>query len=808
MSDKVHILYMEDNEGIARLLQKRLERVGFTIDLAPDGEAGLEMSAQQSYDMIIVDYNMPGLNGLQVIQRLSERTPMPPTIMLTGTGNEQIAVEALKYGAYDYVVKDIDAVYLDLLPTVVEQGLQTNRLLREKRLAEEKLEQSEKYYRTLIENSPDLIILLNESGTIRYVSPAFQGIFGFSEQTVIGNNALTLIKNNLPFFVEENNPSHLRDYYQSLFDNANEPIETEFRILDANGNPRWLEVRGRNLLHEPWIQSVVFNIRDITERKQAEEALRESEERFRMLFELAPDPYFINDLEGNLLDCNQAVEPLLGLRKTQLVGKNFMEMQIFDPDELGKVASILVNLSTGTPTRPPELIVNRADGQKSVIDLRMIPIQTKGQTQILGIGHDITWRKQAEVRMKTYINQLENLRQIDDELTRKLDTQYVQTMALTSMMNLSGAHAGSIALMDERGLSNLYSQGYSKVLDEKVYLEKQPIIVRAVQEQKAEWIENVSNHSDDPSLLENAYSQMIFPLVSQHRLVGIINLETIDAGRFTAELFDFLKLIAARIAVAIDNAYLYESQQQQLIELQNLYEKISRLEQLKTDMIRLAAHDLRNPLTSILAKTYMLRKTIGESVPENHQRYLEGINDAVGQIQSMITDFLSVERIEEITQGVLSAQEIDLQNLVQSVLNGFRVQFDEKLQTCHLSDFDAPIMVKGIKAELQQAIINIVGNAVKYTPDHGNIDISLQKQNGNVRFEVKDTGFGIPREQQERIFQPFFRAHSDETKSIEGTGLGLYLVKRIVERNGGQILFSSEYGVGSTFGFELPLSAG
>jgi signal transduction histidine kinase len=454
------------------------------------------------------------------------------------------------------------------------------------------------------------------------------------------------------------------------------------------------------------------------------------------------------------------------------------------------------------------LIVNRTDGKKAVIDLRMIPIQTKGQTQILGIGHDITWRKQAEVQMRTYINQLENLRQIDDELTRKLDTRYVQTMALTSMMNLSGANAGSIALMGERGLSNLHSQGYPKALDEKLYLDKQPIIARVAQDQKAEWIENISNHSVYHPLLENAASQMIFPLISQHRLVGIVNLETTDTGRFTAELFDFLKLIAVRIAVAIDNAYLYESQQQQLIELQNLYEKISRLEQLKTDMIRLAAHDLRNPLTSILAKTYMLRKTIGESVSENHQRYLEGINAAVGQIQSMITDFLSVERIEEITQGVLSAQEIDLQNLVQSVINGFHVQFDEKMQTYHLTDFDTPIMVKGIKAELQQAIINIVGNAVKYTPDHGNIDISLQKHNGNVRFEVRDTGFGIPHDQQERIFQPFFRAHSDETKSIEGTGLGLYLVKRIVERSGGQILFSSEYGVGSTFGFELPLSAG
>jgi PAS domain S-box-containing protein len=338
---------MEDNEGIARLLQKRLERVGFTIDLAPDGEAGLEMSAQHPYDIIIVDYNMPVLNGLQVIQRLSERTPMPPTIMLTGTGNEQIAVEALKLGAYDYVVKDIDAVYLDLLPTVVEQGLQTNRLLRDKRLAEEKLEQSEKYYRTLIENSPDLIVLIDSEAVIRYISPAFRKIFGFDEQEIIGIKGVDLLTLDVNYPIDEQSIQVLTGYYQALLESSNQPMEIEFQVQDRQGSWRWLEIRGRNLLSEPWIESMVFNVRDITERKQAEEALRESEERFRMLFELAPDPYFINDLVGNLIDCNQAVEPLLGLSKTQLIGKNFVDMQIFDLDELGKIAAILVDLSAG-----------------------------------------------------------------------------------------------------------------------------------------------------------------------------------------------------------------------------------------------------------------------------------------------------------------------------------------------------------------------------------------------------------------------------------------------------------------------------
>ncbi len=806
MTDKVRLLYIEDNEGIARLLQKRMERVGYTVDLAPNGEIGLELCLQNTYDVIIVDYNMPIFNGMQVIQRLAERGAMPPTIMLTGTGNESIAVEALKLGAFDYVVKDIDGVYLDLLPSVIDQGLQNLQLKRDKQLAEEKLEQSEKYYRALIENSPDLIVLTDALGNIRYISPAFRSIFGFHEQEVLGLNGLSLVDFQEPDYIDKSDIKTLQTYYESLLQSSDQSLETDLRIRDRNGSWKWLEIRGRNLLHEPWIESMVFNIRDITGRKLAEEALRESEERFRMLFELAPDPYFINDLVGNLIDCNQAVEPLLGLSKSDLIGKNFIEMQIFDPEELGKIGTILTDLATGEPPRPPELTVNRSDGKKVSIDLRMIPIQTKGETQILGIGHNITWRKQAEMQMKQNINQLETLRQIDDELTRKLDIQYVQSMAFASMLKLSGANAGHIALIDDNGISHVQSSGYPHDLKQQLSMEKRSIVARVIDQQKAEWIPDVTQDSDYVALLPDTCAQMTFPLLSQNRLVGVVSLETNRSDTFNADMFEFLKIITARIAVAIDNAQLYESRQQQLIELQNLYEKISRLEQLKTDMIRLAAHDLRNPLTNILAKTFLLRKMAANIVPEKQQKYLEGINDAVGQMQTMISDFLSVERIEEITQGAFSGNEIDLRELVQSVFADFQVQNDDKMQTYRFSVTESPVLVKGVKAEIQQVIINIIGNAVKYTPNNGTIEIALQKMGSVAHFEVNDTGYGIPRDQQEKMFQPFFRAKTDETKTIDGTGLGLYLVKRIIERNKGRIIFRSEYGVGSTFGFELPIA--
>lgn len=524
-----------------------------------------------------------------------------------------------------------------------------------------------------------------------------------------------------------------------------------------------------------------------------------------MLFEEAPDPYFVNDLAGTLIGCNRALERLLGLRPDELIGKNYAEMQLLAPEQLEKITEILTEISAGGSMGSTDLTVARPDGEEIVIDLHMIPIQTKGQTQILGIGHDITWRKQAEVQMKAHIERLETLSRIDDELTRKLDIHYVQTMALNSMMRLSGANAGSIALIGETKVLDLHSRGYPEELSQCYSLDSRSIVARVARRRKAEWIKDVTSDPDYSPVLADTHSLITIPLVSQERIVGIVCLETNHPECFNAEMFEFLKLIATRIAVAIDNAELYDTSQKQIVELQSLYEKVSKLEQLKTDMIRLAAHDLRNLLSSILTRTYMLRKTLEEQLSQKQHNYVNSIDGAVERMQTMIADFLSIEQIEETIQSEARGQVVNLRDLVQSVFASYHGQAEEKQQVYRFSSPETPLLVKGVKAELQQVIANLIENAIKYTAQSGTIEVILQSQDGVARFEVIDTGYGIPVEQQKKLFQPFFRAQLDETKSAEGTGLGLYLVKTFIERNRGEIIFYSEYGKGSTFGFTLPL---
>ncbi|MCH7500175.1 MAG: response regulator [Nitrospinae bacterium] len=142
-SKKARILYMEDDLGLGRLLQKRLEKEGYAVTVAPDGEQGLALHHDHPFDLLLIDNSLPGSSGLNIIRDLGSQPSPPPMIMVTGTGDEKIAVKAMKLGASDYIVKDVDGRYLELLSTVIEEALFRKRLAMEKEAAVTALTQSE-----------------------------------------------------------------------------------------------------------------------------------------------------------------------------------------------------------------------------------------------------------------------------------------------------------------------------------------------------------------------------------------------------------------------------------------------------------------------------------------------------------------------------------------------------------------------------------------------------------------------------------------------------------------------------------------
>ena len=165
-ANPIRILYMEDDAGLARLMQKRLASLGYQVSIASDGQQGLEMYAAGGFDLLAIDYNMPIYDGLQVLNRLAAEGPLPPSIIITGTGSEELAVEALKMGARDYLVKDLGTSYLDLLPAVIERVMQQHRLERENLAADQALRRAHEQLQATIDALPDLLFEVDRQGVI------------------------------------------------------------------------------------------------------------------------------------------------------------------------------------------------------------------------------------------------------------------------------------------------------------------------------------------------------------------------------------------------------------------------------------------------------------------------------------------------------------------------------------------------------------------------------------------------------------------------------------------------------------------
>jgi signal transduction histidine kinase len=290
----------------------------------------------------------------------------------------------------------------------------------------------------------------------------------------------------------------------------------------------------------------------------------------------------------------------------------------------------------------------------------------------------------------------------------------------------------------------------------------------------------------------------IAPLVSNDKTLGALCLQSDQP--FSDDVCSFIELLAMRVATALDNARLYEVAQDQLAELRQLYERLSHLEQLKTDMIRIAAHDLRSPLGIITGFSEMMLE--GGTLSPRAEEQARHVFRAGQRMQKLITNILSLDRIEHLNSET-DYNKINLAALVEAVFEDHEPLAAERKFSLQLPATRARI--SGDSPQIREAVANLMTNAIKYTPRSGDITVRLYLTEEDAVFEVTDNGYGIPVELHPDLFKPFFRVQSSETRAIEGTGLGLHLVKNIIERHNGTLHFKSTYGQGSTFGFRLPL---
>lgn len=230
---------------------------------------------------------------------------------------------------------------------------------------------------------------------------------------------------------------------------------------------------------------------------------------------------------------------------------------------------------------------------------------------------------------------------------------------------------------------------------------------------------------------------------------------------------------------------------------------LKRMDQFKSQMVQMASHDLRTPLGVAIGYLDLLKDDLQPATPFR-ERALQGLDAALNRIQTLVTELLDLERVES---GVDRLHvKADVGNLAAEVVAEFEEIAQARRQQLEFTlQRDLPLIV-GDPTRLKQAIVNLVNNAVKYTPDGGSIWVRVQPDDQRILIEVQDTGYGIPAAAQAKLFQRFYRVGIPGAENITGTGLGLSLVKAIVEQHGGRVSAESEEGKGSTFRIWLPIA--
>lgn len=311
-------------------------------------------------------------------------------------------------------------------------------------------------------------------------------------------------------------------------------------------------------------------------------------------------------------------------------------------------------------------------------------------------------------------------------------------------------------------------------------------------------------------------SMIIVPLTIREKSIGVMIVGNTKTYKKPSESdIEILSLLANQLVQSMENAKLYEQLwkayqeleervKERTRELEEANKALQRLNQMKTEFVSAVAHELRTPLTSIKGYATILSSgRLGEIKKEQKER-LERINRHSHELVNLINDLLDIARIEA-GKTTMKIEEINLNEVLKDVEELISPQAEEKKLRFVIDNRDRIEKIYADKIHLERVLVNLLGNALKFTPENGEIGIRIKKEEDAVLFEIYDTGIGISEKDLDKIFDEFYRANNPINRERKGTGLGLSLVKRIIDAHGGKIWAKSKPGEGSQFFFTLPL---
>lgn len=676
--------------------------------------------------------------------------------------------------------------------------------ITERNRIEEELRRSEEKYRSLLENANDIIYAHDLQGNYLTINRAGEEITGYTRKEILGGLNIAQVVA----------PEHLEMAKEMTRRKLSDPSPTvyEVDIITKDRRRLTLEVSTRISYRAGQPVAVEGIARDVTERKRAEAELQRSRKQIEIILQGVAESITAQDAQGRLIYANETAAQALGFPSAQALLKvpaQELSQQYDLLDEAGRPFPNehlpgRIALKEGKSASATLCYRLKATGEERWSVVKATPVfdEERGVQFVINIFQDITERRRAEEVQKFLAEASSRLASsLDYETTlASVARMAVPTLAdwcavdvleeAQALKRLAVAHVDPAKvewahelqkryppnMNDTRGVPEVLRTGKSEIYPE---ITDEMLVQAAIDDGHLQIMRDVG-----------FTSAMIVPLVTQGRTLGVITLISAESGRrYGRDDLALAENLAHRAAIAVDNARLYRSAQE--------------ANRLKDEFLATVSHELRTPLTAILGWATLLR---GHRFDEaSAKRALETIERNAKAQNQIIDDLLDVSRI--ITGKLrLDIRPVEPATFIESAVEAVRPAAEAKgvrLQKVLDTGINP---ISGDAARLQQVVWNLLSNAIKFTPRGGRVQIRLERINSHLEIVVSDTGQGISQEFLPFVFDRFRQADSTTTRKHGGLGLGLAIVRHLVELHGGTVRAESTgEGQGSTFTVILPL---
>ena len=648
-------------------------------------------------------------------------------------------------------------------------------------------EEQEARLAAIVSTSDDTIISKTLEGIITSWNTAAQLMFGYTKEEVIGKHISILIpKERLPeedLILGQIAQGNKVDHFETirLAKNGTEiPISLSVSpVMDSSGR-----IIGASKI-----------ARDISDKRRSDEKTA----MLAAIIDTSDDTILSKSLNGIIQSWNKSAERMFGYTEEEMIGKHIS--LIIPPSRLKEEEYIIGQIAQGKPVEHFETVRVTKSGREIPISLSVSPVKDSSG-KVIGaskIARDISAQKLAEETSKRYTDRLEIINLMVKTISEELDLNKILQKVTDLTTQITGAQFGAFFYntVDASGESYmLYTlSGAPREAFEKLGMPRNTAvfhttfsgkgIVRVDDITKESHYGQSAPHFGMPEGHLRVVSYLAVPVVSRSgEVIGGLFFGHPEAGMFTAEHETIIAPIAAQAAIGLDNA--------------KLYEEVKALNEKKDEFIGLASHELKTPLTSITGYLQILSRI---NADDKVDRFVSKTLHQVKKLNTLVSDLLDVSKIEAGKLHLLN-EEFDARTVLDDAIE--LVQQSYNTHQIILNTEVSHAVVTGDPNRIEQVIINLLTNAIKYSPMANMVEVFLSHTAQEVLIGVKDYGMGIDPEKFSQLFSRFYRVE-DSNPSISGLGIGLYISHEIVSRHHGKLWVESELNKGSTFWFSIPI---